>query len=67
MSDDHISNVVLRMYARKIAPFPRPFGMDTRVPTVVWKALVQRAHEMREIIVEWNVTDKREYWNRWYE
>lgn len=62
-SDDHIAHVVLRMYVRKIVPFPRPFGLEGQLDDEVWeymKLAAKKEHEkaLRDICFE------REAWNR---
>jgi hypothetical protein len=64
MSDDHIANVILRLYVRYIIPFPRPFGLEFQIPDEVWDHMVKKVAEMREYLLEWHKTEKEELWNR---
>jgi hypothetical protein len=63
LSDDHIAHVVLRMYVRKVVPFPRPFGLEGELPDEVWEYMVRRAHEMHEQARE-DIDWESEAWNR---
>ena len=61
-SDDHIAHIVLRLYERKIVPFPRPFG---------WKALNDHVWEYLKLAAKCehnkaraDVCFETESWNR---
>jgi hypothetical protein len=62
-SDDHIAHIVLRLYVRKIVPFPRPFGLEGQLAEEVWTYMKLAAKEehnkaRRDICFE------QEAWNR---
>ena len=62
-SDDHIAHVVLRMYVRKIVPFPRPFGLTEKVPEVIWRYLKVVAKEEHDRARR-DICFEEEAWNR---